>query len=51
MVEGNELRRRSNGNIDVMGVVGVCRCCVVVELLRVRLLGLRLEGDRVGVHR
>jgi hypothetical protein len=47
MVDGSELRRRSNGNIDVGGG----RCCVVVELLRVRLLGLRLEGDRVGVHR
>jgi hypothetical protein len=32
----------------VIDVMGVGRCCVVVELLRVRLLGLslRLEGDK-----
>jgi hypothetical protein len=41
MVEGSELRRRSNSIIDVMGGAS---CLHVVELLRVRLLGVRLEG-------
>ena len=43
MVKGDELGRRSNVIIDVMGAAAVGRCCVLSNFCAC-VIGMRLEG-------